>query len=188
VGDVALAAGEKIVQADDFMALAEKPLTEMGTQKASSAGDQNSHGENQSGPPRRIKTGSERDLIRWRWNAPGFRNGFGMDHSQRLPRRAVVCGRIVTNASSSSSGKDVSSKQGKLPAFLPAQRRSQRDATAKISWETNFRWSGVKLIGRAACGRATAAGLDFNSAEHRVIRGFGALLGRHVTLFVIVTD
>ena len=44
VGDVALPAGEKIVEADDFISLVEKSLAEMGPKKAGSAGDQNAHG------------------------------------------------------------------------------------------------------------------------------------------------
>lgn len=47
------------------------------------------------------------------------------------------------------------------------------------SWEKNFRWNGVKLVGRTASGRATVVALDLNSAEHRVIRGFESRLGRH---------
>jgi hypothetical protein len=47
------------------------------------------------------------------------------------------------------------------------------------SWAMNFRWDGVKLIGRTAPGRATVAALDLNSAEHLVIRGFEMQLGRH---------
>jgi hypothetical protein len=47
------------------------------------------------------------------------------------------------------------------------------------SWAESFRWNGVKLTGRTATGRATVAALDLNSAEHLVIRGFEAKLGRH---------
>lgn len=47
------------------------------------------------------------------------------------------------------------------------------------SWAKNFRWVGVKLIGRTPTGRATVAALDLNSAEHLVIRGFESRLDRH---------
>jgi len=47
------------------------------------------------------------------------------------------------------------------------------------SWSESFRWNGVKLTGRTASGRATLAVLGLNSAEHLVIRGFEARLGRH---------
>jgi hypothetical protein len=47
------------------------------------------------------------------------------------------------------------------------------------TWASNFRWAGVKLIGRTPTGRATVAALDLNSAEHLVIRGFESRLDRH---------
>src|ERR1700677_1966919 len=42
-----------------------------------------------------------------------------MDNSHRLPRRAVVWGKIVTSASSSSAGKSVSSRHGRILAVMP---------------------------------------------------------------------
>ncbi len=48
VGDIAFAAGEKVVEANHLVALAEKPFAKMGAQKARSAGDQDAHGEETS--------------------------------------------------------------------------------------------------------------------------------------------
>jgi hypothetical protein len=52
--------------------------------------------------------------ICWRWNAPGRRNGFGIDSSHRLPRNAVVCRRSVTKSNSSSAGDSVSARAGRI--------------------------------------------------------------------------
>jgi hypothetical protein len=47
------------------------------------------------------------------------------------------------------------------------------------TWAGNFRWAGVKLIGRTPTGRASVAALDLDSAKHLVIRGFESRLDRH---------
>src|SRR5690348_12930565 len=41
MGDIALGAGEEIIDADDFMALADQPVAQMRTQKARTSGDKN---------------------------------------------------------------------------------------------------------------------------------------------------
>ena len=46
-------------------------------------------------------------------------------------------------------------------------------------WNLHFRWSGYKLIGISAIGRATISALGLNSAEHLIIRSFEKRLGRH---------
>jgi hypothetical protein len=51
MGEVGFAAGEKVVETNDFVSLAEQTLAEMGTQKACSASDQNAHGRGLAGNP-----------------------------------------------------------------------------------------------------------------------------------------
>jgi hypothetical protein len=42
--DVALSAGEEVVEADDFVAFVEEAFAEVGTEEAGSAGDEDAHG------------------------------------------------------------------------------------------------------------------------------------------------
>ena len=44
VRDVALPAGEKIIEANNFVSLTQKSFAEMGPQKSGSPGNQNAHG------------------------------------------------------------------------------------------------------------------------------------------------
>ena len=54
VGNVALAAGKKVIEANDVVAVFEQAVAEVGTQKAGAAGDKNTHGaaESRDGPHR----------------------------------------------------------------------------------------------------------------------------------------
>ena len=46
-------------------------------------------------------------------------------------------------------------------------------------WNHHFRWSGEKIIGITAVGRATIEALGMNSGENQIIRTFERILGRH---------
>lgn len=46
-------------------------------------------------------------------------------------------------------------------------------------WNHHFRWSGNRLVGITAVGRATVDALALNSLEHQIIRSFESLLDRH---------
>jgi len=59
VEDVAFAAGEKVVEADDFVAFMEKPLAEVGAKESRTTGDQNAHGGNAAGKAMTDKPGSD---------------------------------------------------------------------------------------------------------------------------------
>jgi hypothetical protein len=66
--------------------------------------------------------------------------------------------------------KAADSRTGKMvPLYHPRQQ----------VWNHHFRWSGTKLVGITASGRATVAALHLNSLEHLLIRGFEYQLGRH---------
>jgi HNH endonuclease len=47
------------------------------------------------------------------------------------------------------------------------------------SWQDNFRWDGVQIIGLTPVGRATIAALNLNRAMMLSIRAEEELLGRH---------
>jgi HNH endonuclease len=47
------------------------------------------------------------------------------------------------------------------------------------SWQENFRWDGVQVIGLTPVGRATIAALDLNREMMLSIRADEELLGRH---------
>ena len=49
----------------------------------------------------------------------------------------------------------------------------------KQQWNHHFRWVGGKVVGITATGRATIDALALNSPEHRIIRSFETMLGRH---------
>jgi hypothetical protein len=44
VGDVAFPAGEEVVEADDFVAVAKEAIAEVGAEEAGAAGDEYTHG------------------------------------------------------------------------------------------------------------------------------------------------
>ena len=46
-------------------------------------------------------------------------------------------------------------------------------------WNHHFRWSGEKVIGITAVGRATIEALGMNSEENQIIRTFERILARH---------
>lgn len=54
-----------------------------------------------------------------KWKAPGLRSGFGIESSQRFPRSEVVCKSKVTKSNSSSAGRSVRIKAGRVLATIP---------------------------------------------------------------------
>jgi hypothetical protein len=56
MGDVPFPTGEEIIQADDLVALIEKPFAKMGAKEACPAGDQNTHARKSTGAVPEIKT------------------------------------------------------------------------------------------------------------------------------------
>jgi len=69
-----------------------------------------------------------------------------------------------------------------------AKQKSRDSKTGKLTrlfhprnqqWNLHFRWSGTKMVGITATGRATIGALTLNSHEHQIIRSFESLLGRH---------
>ncbi len=101
---------------------------------------------------------------------------FHLDHiipqvaggSSTLDNLALACVHCSLRKGARKSALD--SRTGKtVSLFHPRQQ----------SWNHHFRWSGTRLIGITAIGRATVAALHLNSLEHLVIRGFERQLGRH---------
>jgi hypothetical protein len=56
-----------------------------------------------------------------------------------------------------------------VPLFHPREQ----------TWNHHFRWVGNEVAGITPTGRATIAALALNSVEHRIVRSFETVLGRH---------
>jgi HNH endonuclease len=71
-------------------------------------------------------------------------------------------------------------KGARITATDPKSGRSVRlFHLRQQKWNHHFRWSANELSGITATGRATLDALALNSPEHRIIRSFESVLGRH---------
>jgi hypothetical protein len=85
-----------------------------------------------------------------------------------LDNLAMACIHCSLRKGARRKGRDP--KSGKLVTLFHPREQA---------WNLHFRWSGVRLVGITAIGRATIATLALNSPEHQIIRSFEVRLGRH---------